>query len=39
VAGSWCAAAKSFYHPLEYQSAREKRLDAADFSMIVVEGA
>ena len=32
-------AAKRFYHSVEYQAAREKRLGAADFNMIVVEGA
>ena len=32
-------AAKRFYHSPEYQAAREKRLGAADFNMIVIEGA
>lgn len=32
-------AAKRFYHSVEYQAAREKRLGAADFNMMVVEGA
>lgn len=32
-------AAKRFYHSVEYQAAREKRLGAADFHMMVVEGA
>jgi uncharacterized protein (DUF1330 family) len=32
-------AAKKFYHSVEYQAARQKRLGAADFHMIVVEGA
>ena len=31
-------AAKRFYHSVEYQAAREKRLGAADFNMISVEG-
>ena len=31
-------AAKRFYHSPEYQAAREKRLGAADFNMIIVEG-
>ena len=33
------AAAKRFYSSVEYQAAREKRLGAADFNMMVVEGA
>ena len=33
------AAAKRFYNSVEYQAAREKRLGAADFNMMVVEGA
>jgi uncharacterized protein (DUF1330 family) len=33
------AAASRFYHSVEYQAAREKRLGAADFNMMVVEGA
>lgn len=32
-------AAKRFYQSVEYQAAREKRLGAADFTMMVVEGA
>lgn len=32
-------AAKKFYHSVEYQAARQKRLGAADFHMVVVEGA
>jgi len=31
-------AAKKFYNSVEYQAAREKRLGAADFNMMVVEG-
>jgi uncharacterized protein (DUF1330 family) len=31
--------AKRFYDSVEYQAAREKRLGAADFNMMVVEGA
>jgi uncharacterized protein (DUF1330 family) len=31
--------AKRFYNSVEYQAAREKRLGAADFNMMVVEGA
>jgi uncharacterized protein (DUF1330 family) len=31
--------AKKFYHSPEYQEARAHRLGAADFHMIVVEGA
>ena len=30
-------AAKRFYHSVEYQAAREKRLGAADFNMVIVE--
>lgn len=30
--------AKSFYHSTEYQSAREKRIGAADFTMMLIEG-
>jgi uncharacterized protein (DUF1330 family) len=33
------AAAKAFYDSVEYQAARQKRLGAADFNMIIVEGA
>jgi uncharacterized protein (DUF1330 family) len=33
------ASAKAFYDSVEYQAARQKRLGAADFNMIVVEGA
>ncbi len=32
-------AAKKYYHSPEYQAAREHRLGAADFNMVVVEGA
>lgn len=32
-------AAKKFYHSPEYQEARKHRLGAADFHMIIVEGA
>ena len=32
-------AAKKFYNSVEYQAARQKRLGAADFNMIIVEGA
>jgi len=31
--------AKKFYHSPEYQAARQKRLGAADFSMVLVDGA
>jgi uncharacterized protein (DUF1330 family) len=31
--------AKRFYNSVEYQAARQKRLGAADFHMMVVEGA
>jgi uncharacterized protein (DUF1330 family) len=31
--------AKKFYHSAEYQEARKHRLGAADFHMIIVEGA
>jgi uncharacterized protein (DUF1330 family) len=31
-------AAKRFYNSPEYQEARSKRLGAADFNMIIVEG-
>lgn len=31
-------AAKDMYNSPEYQAAREKRIGAADFNMIVVEG-
>jgi uncharacterized protein (DUF1330 family) len=31
--------AKRFYSSVEYQAAREKRLGAADFNMVIVEGA
>jgi uncharacterized protein (DUF1330 family) len=31
-------AAKRFYNSVEYQAAREKRLGAADFNMVIVEG-
>ena len=30
--------AKKFYHSVEYQAARQKRLGAADFHMVIVEG-
>lgn len=32
-------AAKRFYNSVEYQAARQKRLGAADFHMMVLEGA
>ena len=32
------ADAKAFYQSVEYQAAREKRLGAADFNMLVMEG-
>jgi uncharacterized protein (DUF1330 family) len=32
-------AAKKFYHSPEYQEARKFRLGAADFNMVIVEGA
>jgi uncharacterized protein (DUF1330 family) len=32
------ATAKAFYESVEYQAARQKRLGAADFHMMVVEG-
>ena len=32
-------AAKKFYNSPEYQAARQKRLAAADFNLVVVEGA
>lgn len=32
-------AAKRFYHSVEYQAARERRLGGADFNMVIVEGA
>jgi uncharacterized protein (DUF1330 family) len=31
--------AKAFYHSAEYQGARKHRIGAADFNMVVVEGA
>jgi uncharacterized protein (DUF1330 family) len=31
-------AARRFYNSVEYQAAREKRLGAADFNMVIVEG-
>ena len=31
--------AKKFYNSVEYQAAREKRLGAADYNMVIVEGA
>ncbi len=31
--------AKAFYNSPEYQAARQKRIAAADFNMIVAEGA
>ena len=31
--------ARDFYHSASYQTAREKRLSAADFRMTLVEGA
>ena len=33
------AAAKRFYNSPEYQAARQKRLGAAEFNMVIVEGA
>jgi uncharacterized protein (DUF1330 family) len=33
------AAAKKFYNSPEYQAARKHRLGAADFHMVIVEGA
>ena len=33
------AAAKKFYNSPEYQAARKHRLGAADFSMVILEGA
>lgn len=32
-------AAKKFYNSVEYQAAKEKRKGAADFNMVIVEGA
>jgi uncharacterized protein (DUF1330 family) len=32
-------AAKKFYNSVEYQAAKERRLGAADFNMVIVEGA
>ena len=32
-------AARAFYHSLEYQAAKSKRIGAADFNMLVVAGA
>lgn len=31
-------AAKAFYHSVEYQAAKSKRIGAADFNMLVVPG-
>ena len=31
--------AKKFYNSVEYQAAKAKRLGAADFNMVIVEGA
>lgn len=31
-------AARKFWHSVEYQAARQKRLTAADFHMVVTEG-
>jgi len=31
--------ARRFFQSVEYQAAREKRLGAADFNMVIVEGA
>ena len=31
--------ARDFYHSASYQTAREKRLSAADFRMTLIEGA
>jgi uncharacterized protein (DUF1330 family) len=33
------ARARDFYHSAAYQAAREKRLPAADFKMVLLEGA
>jgi uncharacterized protein (DUF1330 family) len=30
--------ARQFYHSSEYQAARHKRLGAADFNMVLIEG-
>ena len=30
--------AKAFYHSVEYQAAKSKRIGAADFNMLVVQG-
>ena len=32
-------AAKRFYRSVEYQAARQNRLGAAEFNMIIIEGA
>ena len=32
-------AARAFYRSVEYQAAREKRIGAADFNMLLIEGA
>jgi len=32
-------AAKKFYNSVEYQAAKQKRIGAADFNMVIVEGA
>ena len=32
-------AARKFYNSIEYQAARKHRLGAADFNMVIVEGA
>ncbi|MBL8378701.1 MAG: DUF1330 domain-containing protein [Burkholderiales bacterium] len=32
------ADARAFYHSVEYQAARTRRLGAADFNMLVIEG-
>ena len=31
-------AAKAFYHSIEYQAAKSKRIGAADFNKLVVQG-
>ena len=33
------ATAKKFYNSPEYQAARKHRIGAADFNMVIVEGA
>ncbi len=31
-------AARAFYHSVEYQAAKAKRIGAADFNMLVIDG-